>query len=96
MNVDFLESFFYELDELKRGDEFSLDILQRIELLCEHKGFIVGHSKRIKGHKPLIQLRYNDVRIFYTIEKNTIIIRGILKKDVDKFQSKTFKKMNNK
>lgn len=96
MNVEFHDSFFKELKELKRGDEFSLDILQRTELLCEHKGFIVGHSKRIKGHKPLIQLRYNDVRIFYTLENNTIIIRGILKKDVDKFKSEAFKKMNNK
>lgn len=96
MRVGYLESFFKELGALKRSEEFSVDILERIELLEDARGFIMGHSKAIKGHKPLMQLRYNDVRIFYTIEDDLIVIRGILKKGVDKFPNKVFEKMRNK
>lgn len=96
MNIEILNSFFKELNTLKRGEAFSVDILERIELLGKHEGSIKGHTKAIKGYKPLLQLRYNDVRIFYTIEDETLLIRGILKKVVGKFPPKVFEKMRNK
>lgn len=75
----------------KEGNKIMVDILQKLELLSEFDGFMKGHTKTIKNHSPLKEIRHKNYRIFYIVEKNIIKVLSILEKDQNKFKDDEFK-----
>ncbi|MGL5278880.1 MAG: hypothetical protein ACRC8M_07370 [Cetobacterium sp.] len=93
MKIEILSYFKKELVGLKRGKFFIYEIMKKLILLEELNGFIPNQTKKIKAHDPLMELKYEDVRVFYMIKDSEILVVGILKKDVNKFPSKTLEIM---
>ncbi len=92
--TEVLDEFFKDLNNLKREKSFEVDIMEAIELLEKHDGHMPNHTTIIQNHHPLKELRYKDVRIFYRLEKDIILVVGVLKKDMNRFPPIVFTKMN--
>lgn len=90
------EDFENELDSFKRGKDFKYEVFKRLCLLKISDGVILGQTSELKGHKPLKELKYKDVRIFYFFKSNTIMVVGILKKDRNKFSAKVLENLKDR
>lgn len=88
--------FESELCSLKRDNDFKYEIFLRLMLLKRNNGVICGQTLELKGYKPLKELRYKDVRIFYFFDSSTIKVIGILKKDRGKFPSKVLENLKSR
>ena len=90
------QDFENELDSFKRGEDFKYEVFKRLYLLKINDGVILGQTSELKGYKPLKELRYKDVRIFYFFKSNTIIVISILKKDRNRFSAKVLESLKDR
>ncbi len=93
MKLVISKDFENDLESFKRGEDFQYEIFIRIELLQRNNGVILGQTSELTGYKPLKELRYKDVRIFYFFKSNIIKVIGILKKDKNRFSAKVLENL---